>query len=63
MFKNIYYYIIANAAYIVGDVACKLDYDWAARLYQKLMLFSYDYDQKIGFKIWQVPSLNRKRDL
>jgi hypothetical protein len=63
MFKNIYYHLLTKTAYFVGDVVCELDYEWAAKLYQKSMLFSYECDEKIGFKIWQVPPLNREEDL
>ena len=63
MFKNTYYYLLAKIAYFVGDVVCDLDSEWAAELYQKSMLFSYHCDEKTGFKIWQVPPLNREEDL
>jgi hypothetical protein len=63
MFKNIYYYFLAKTSYIIGDIVCNLDYNWSANLYQKSMRFSYDCDEKIGFKIWQVPSLNKETKL
>ena len=63
MFKNIYYKILIWCSYQIGNLVCNIDAEWAAELYQKCMLFSYDYDEKIGFWYWNVAPLNRKKDL
>ena len=61
--KEIYYKILVWTSYQIGDFVCDIDTEWAANLYQKCMLFSYDCDEKIGFWFWQVPPLNREEDL
>lgn len=63
MFKNIFYKIIVWGSYQIGDIASKFPWEWSFRLYQKSMLISVTYDEKIGFQFWQEPTLNTTKDL
>lgn len=68
---KIYYRIMAEVFYFLGDLASKpLNMDWAQEdgpkaeywgskiysVYNWLMLKSYDYDKIIGHKIWTEES-------
>ena len=61
--KETYYKILVWTSYQIGDFVCNIDTEWAASLYQKCMLFSYDCDEKIGFWYWNEPKLEKKEDL
>lgn len=45
--------------YHIGDVACRLPWEWAANLYQKAMNLSLDCDDKIDYWFWKEPPLER----
>jgi len=62
MIKNFFYKALAYGFYYLGDILCRFDYEWTADLYQKSMNLSLDFDEKIGYQLWQEP-LNRHEDL
>lgn len=62
MIKNFTYKTLAKGFYLLGDFICRLDYEWTADLYQKVMNLSLKFDEKIGYQIWEEP-LNRYEDL
>jgi len=51
--RNVYYLLLTYILYFVGDKLCYLNFVWAGVLYQKCMLLSFKYDEKINFKIWK----------
>lgn len=63
MLKNIHYKILIWIYYQMGDILCNFEWNWCATLYQKFMLRSYDYDEKIGFWLWKEPGLNKETNL
>ncbi len=63
MFKNIYYKLLVLTFYYIGDIACRFEFEWSVKLYQRSMNLSLDYDEKINFWFWKEPPLNIKTDL
>lgn len=63
MFKNIFYQSLAWLFYKLGDIVCRFPFNWAYFVYQKCMNLSYAYDEKIGFKLWLEPLVNREQNL
>lgn len=53
MFKKFYHLFFAHVWYIVGDVVCRINAEWAANLYQRAMNKSFNHDEKVGFYLWQ----------
>ncbi len=63
MFKNIYYKFLVMCFYYIGDFACRFEFNWTISLYQKSMMLSLFYDEKINFWFWKEPPLNKETDL
>lgn len=57
------YLFLAYVCYIIGDVACRINAEWAANLYQLTMNKSYHYDEKIGFVIWKEAHSTKNKNL
>jgi hypothetical protein len=49
--------------YYIGDFACRFEFNWTISLYQKSMMLSLFYDEKINFWFWKEPPLNKETDL
>jgi len=57
--RTLYYKFLVLFFYHIGDVACRLPWEWAANLYQKAMNLSLDCDDKIDYWFWKEPPLER----
>ena len=57
-----YYKFIVIFFYHLGDIACRINAEWAFDLYQKSMKLSVHYDEKINFWWWKEP-INNHKDL
>lgn len=58
-----YYLILAYICYVIGDVACRINTEWAANLYQYAMNKSFQYDEKISFAIWKEVHPTKNKNL
>jgi hypothetical protein len=54
-FMNFFYFLGAYVFYFLGDLSSKISTESFYILYQKFMNISYNFDEKIGFKIWKLP--------
>jgi hypothetical protein len=52
---KIFYFIAAHFFYFLGDLFSKIPFYLFCVLYNNFMKVSYDFDEKIGFKIWKKP--------
>ena len=41
--------------YTVADLISYIPWEVCANMYQKLMTYSYNCDEKIGFDLWKLP--------
>ncbi len=47
------YKAMAYMFYFIGDKIWRIDTDWAYEWYQKAMSWSVNFDEKIGWEIWE----------
>ena len=63
MLKNILYKFLVLFFYYIGEVACRIDAEWAGDLYLKTMKLSLKWDEKLDFWWWKEAPLNKENNL
>jgi hypothetical protein len=53
---KIFYFLCAYIFYFLGDLSSKIATESFYILYQRFMNMSYKFDEKIGFKVWKLPT-------
>lgn len=51
--RYFFYKFLTLFFYYIGDTLSKLPFYWSAELYQKVMMLSVRFDDKIGKEIWK----------